>query len=285
MYMNSASYLRSEDRPDFVRVLDEVLRSGGTRPTPSGGGHPLHTEQLRTMALREMEHIAARASPEYQEYLKVREQARADDRAGSAEGLNGLGEPDNLGNGAGNTANVPVTDPPASGAGLLAVVAVLTPMLAGTAAVIFLLMGYALEALRPESTIAQPLRTAGWLFAAVAVGGMLIGMVWLLLTALRNSSAAPHGSSEELPPEVASARAAWQRALLERGLQPFLQEATAKAADPPRVPYDGHSADGPRMPRLGYSRPDFTSPGPEESPGPGRRFSSPDFGGPDNKPN
>jgi hypothetical protein len=48
------------------------------------------------------------------------------------------------------------------------------------------------------------------------------------------------------------------------------------------------------MPRLGYSRPDFTSPGPEESPEPGHRFTSPDFtspdftspdfGGPDNPP-
>lgn len=147
--------------------------------------------------------------------------------------------------------------------------------------------------------IAQPLISAGWLFAGVAVLGIVLAIISLLLTALRNGSTALHDGPDELPPELAHARGAWQRALLERGLRPFLFEALAQAATaPPPTPaaYDPGpgSSSGPRMPRLGYSRPDFTSPGPEESPEPGHRFTSPDFtspdftspdfGGPDNPP-
>jgi hypothetical protein len=285
MHMNSdsAPYLLRRDRPDFERALDEALRSVETglalsessnsaTDDPGGGhslsGHSLSTEQLRSMALSAIEPIAACAAPEYEQYVKLREHVlehlRAEEAARRSGGRGG--------------------EQPTSGAGLFAIVAVLTPILAGTAGVILLLLGYLLHAVHtPEPAIAAPLRTAGWLFAAVAACGILAGMVGLLLTALRNGRAASDGRPEELPPEVVHARTAWQRALVERGLRPFFQEALAKAADAPRVPDDRGSPDGPRIPRLGYSRPDFSSPGqdfdhPHDQ---GPRFSSPDFTSPD----
>jgi hypothetical protein len=299
MHMNSAPHLLSGDRPDFERVLDKALHSEATRSALSGGGNPLNTEQLRTMALSAAELISACAAPEYLQYLNVREQIRraAEDRLrvrhGGIEYVAAVG---------------PMADPPGSGPGLFAIIAVLTPILAAAAAVIFLLLGYALSVGGSPPAIAKPLQTAGWLFAAVAAAGAVFGMAGLLLTALRNGATALHDRPEESPPEVATARAAWKQALLERGLQPFIQEALAKAATNATTPpgpapaqaagYSGN-AGGPRMPRLGYSSPDFSSPGPEESPEPGHRFSSPDysspdfsspdysspdFGGPDNKP-
>ncbi|WP_127357563.1 phage holin family protein [Actinacidiphila soli] len=298
--MNSAQHLLNEDRADFERALDEVLHSSETQAALGDGGNPLNTEQLRTMALSAVEPIAACAAPEYQHYRKVREQVReaTEERQRARVGSAGPTAP-TVSSGMGYAAAVaPVADPDGSGAGLFAVVAVLTPMLAGAAAVIVLVVGYALRLGHPVPAIAAPLISVGWLFAGVAVFGIVVAMVGLLLTALRNGATALHDGPDELPPEVALARAAWRRALLERGLRPFLAEALAKAADAPHAPapssYDG-DASGPRMPRLGYSRPDFTSPGPEESPEPGRRFTSPDFtspdftspdfGGPENKPN
>lgn len=296
MHMNSAQYLLNEDRAEFERALDEALHSAETQAALGEGGNPLNTEQLRTMALGAAEPIAACAAPEYQEYRRIRDQVREATEERQRARLGTVGAAASPGTGIGYMAAAgPVTDPGGSGAGFLAIAAVLTPMLAGAAAVIFLLAGYALRIGHPVPAIAQPLINIGWLFAAVAACGVVIGMVGLLLTALRNGSTALHDSPDELPPEVAYARAVWRDALLDRGLLPFLAEALTKAAAAPRATapapssYDSGSGGGSRMPRLGYSRPDFTSPGPEESPGPGRRFSSPDFtspdfGGPDNKP-
>jgi hypothetical protein len=274
--MNSAPRLSSEDRPDFEAILDEALRSEAAKIALSGGGGPLNSEQLRTLALNAAEAISACAAPEYQQYLMVRRQIRdaADERLRPRSGGTGYA-----------AAAGPVADPAAPGPGLFAIIAVLTPILAAAAAVIFLLLGYALGAGSPPPAVAEPLRTAGWLFAAVAAAGGVLGMAALLLTALRGGGSDPHERTQ-LPPEVTAARTAWLRALLERGLQPFLREALAEAATPPgAIPAESVDRDrrstGSRMPRLGYSSPDFSSPAPEESPDPGRRFSSPGYSGPD----
>lgn len=89
------------------------------------------------------------------------------------------------------------------------------------------------------------------------------------------------------------AREAWRRALLERGLLPFLREAltdptAAPDDDPARyVPRRTPSPES-RIPTLGYTRPEFTSP---DSGSSGSRprysspdFTSPDYGGPDHRP-
>ncbi|WSD61097.1 hypothetical protein OG539_22415 [Actinacidiphila glaucinigra] len=287
MHMNSAPHLLTEDRPEFERALDTALHSEGTRAALAEARNRLNAEQLRTMALNAAEPISACAAPEYEQFVKVREAFAEQRREARTATVPGLGYA---------AAAAPVAAD-GSGAGLFAVVAVLTPILAGTAAVIFLVLGYALRFGHPEPAIAQPLRQAGWLFAAVAVCGIVIGMVGLLLTALRNGSTALHDPHGGEPRDVALARELWRRALVERGLQPFLDDALAKAAGAaPTAPTAPSATTGgnPRMPRLGYSRPDFSSPGHESSPEPGDRFtspdfsspdfSSPDFGGPDHRP-
>ncbi|MEU1617354.1 hypothetical protein ABZ479_08610 [Streptomyces sp. NPDC005722] len=272
MHMNSAPHLLTEDRPEFERALDTALHSEGTRAALAGTRNRLNAEQLRTMALNAAESISGCAAPEYEQFVKVREAFAEQRREARTAAVPGLGYA---------AAAAPVAAD-GSGAGLFAVVAVLTPILAGTAAVIFLVLGYALRFGHPEPAIAPPLRQAGWLFAAVAVCGIVIGMVGLLLTALRNGSTALHGPPGDESRDVALAREVWRRALVERGLQPFLDDALAKAADAaPTAPTATTGGANPRMPRLGYSRPDFSSPGHESSPEPGDRFTSPDFTSPD----
>ncbi|MBT2509742.1 hypothetical protein J7I98_28500 [Streptomyces sp. ISL-98] len=275
MHMNSsAPHLLAEDRPEFARVLDEALRTAPDRPDLAAVGQRLNSEQLRTMALNATAIIATAAAAEYDHYVKVREEVRTPPGAATGgSSVLAMGE---------------ATEP--TGAGAVAVVAVLTPVLAGTAAAIFLLVGSLLTMLTPEPAFAETLLTAGWCFGGLTAAGILVAAVGLLLTALRNGSTAfPDGQVGEQTEEVDRAREAWRHALLERGIVPFLREAMAdpdagRTAPTPRRPAG-------RIPDLGYSRPDFSSPGPDGGTAPGPRpsysspdFSSPDFGGPDHKP-
>jgi hypothetical protein len=177
-----------------------------------------------------------------------------------------------------------------AGAGAVAVVAVLAPVLAGTAAAIFLLVGYILRILSPAPAFAQTMLTTGWVFGAVTAAAILVAAVGLLLTALRNRPAFDSDSSGELRAEVDRAREAWHEALLERGILPFLREALADpgSAALHRAAPSAPSAPTSRIPNLGYHRPGFSSPDDGAS-GARPRFSSPDytspdFGGPDHKP-
>ncbi|MFD5097986.1 hypothetical protein [Streptomyces albidochromogenes] len=272
MHMNSsAPHLLAEDRPEFERVLDEALRTAHERPELTAVGQRLNTTQLRTMALNATALIAAAAAAEYDHYVKVREDVRTPAaRTGSVLAMGDASE--------------------TAGAGVAAVVAVLTPILAGTAAAIFLIVGYLLTMLTPEPEFARALLTAGWIFAALTAAGILVAAGGLLLTALRNGSTAfSDGRGGERSREVEQAGAAWRHALLERGVVPFLREALATPGTEPAGPAPRRPAG--RIPDLGYSRPDYSSPGPEGGTAPGPRpsysspdFSSPDFGGPDHKP-
>ncbi|MFF4350510.1 hypothetical protein [Streptomyces sp. NPDC001530] len=287
MHMNSVpQHLLSEDRQEYERILDEALRSAPHRPELAAVGQRLNSEQLRTMALNATALITAAAAAEYQHYVKVREELRkpapstpvVSEEAGSAEpGSTAMGLAATVGE---------VTE--TAGAGAIAVVAVLAPVLAGTAAAIFLLVGYLLKVLDPEQTFAQTLLTTGWVFGAVTAAAILVAAVGLLLTALRNgSSSLQAGARGELNEQVDRAREAWREALLERGILPFLREALA---DPGSAAL-GRPQPAPtsRIPQLGYNRPGFSSPdgGPAAGPRPSFSspdFTSPDFGGPEHQP-
>ncbi|WP_416956154.1 hypothetical protein [Streptomyces sp. Agncl-13] len=83
--------------------------------------------------------------------------------------------------------------------GWLAVVAVLTPVLTGTAALIFLLVGYALKLLDPEPAFAETMLTVGWLSGSVTAVALLGSAITVLLTALRNR---PPEQDLDLDPEA-----------------------------------------------------------------------------------
>ncbi|TVL92342.1 hypothetical protein [Streptomyces sp. SAJ15] len=279
--MNSAPHLLKEDRPEFERVLNEALRSADRHPELAAMGRQLTTAQLRTMALSASAAISACAAAEYQAYVETRERLRAPAPRDphTAEGDGGSSDPEGdaapgLGSG------------PGPGPGIVAVVAVLAPVLAGAASVIFLIFGYALRMIHPAPSIAQPMVTAGWLFAALTAAGILLAAVGLLLTAVRNGASAIRGAAAlERAEEVARARETWRRALLERGVLPFLHEAlTEAAASPPSAaasPHPPRSVEGAgRTPHLGYSRPGFSTDG-DGGPTTRPRFSSPDFTSPD----
>ncbi|MFG2946655.1 hypothetical protein [Streptomyces adustus] len=289
MHMNSVpQHLLSEDRQEYERVLGEALRSAPHRPELAAVGQRLNPEQLRTMALNATALITAAAATEYQHYVKVREELRqpAPSTPSSPMSVSGSAEP---GAGAMGLAATMGEVAETAGAGAVAVVAVLAPVLAGTAAAIFLLVGYILKMLDPEPTIAQTMITAGWVFGAMTAAAILVATVGLLLTALRNRPSLEAESQAALNGELTRAREAWCEALLERGILPFLREALAE----PGTAVAGHrtapSAPTGRMPRLGYDRPGFTSPddGPAAGPRPSYTspdFTSPDFGGPEHQP-
>lgn len=271
MHMTSAPHLLTEDRPEFDRLVDEALRAAHERPELATLGERLNAEQLRTMAQGASTLLAAAAAAEYGHYVKVREERR--DEVLSTSGRTG---DEDGGQGSGG------------GAGVSAVVAVLAPVLAGTAMLIFLLVGYSLKMIEPEPAFAKTMLTAGWLFGALTAAALLFAVIGLLVTAVRNSATeVAADETEAIPDEVARAREAWRHALLERGIVPFLRDALADPSAGPGFPTPRTPEAG-RIPNLGYTRPDFTSPGPpSQGPRPGYTppdFTSPDFGGPERGP-
>ncbi|MFK0282035.1 hypothetical protein ACIQVL_16415 [Streptomyces sp. NPDC090499] len=289
MHMNSVpQHLHSEDRQEYERILDEALRSAPYRPELAGIGQHLNTEQLRTMALNATALITAAAATEYQHYVKVREELRNPARStpaavqdsGSAEpGAGGaLGLATTLGEAAETT----------TGAGGFALALVLAPVLAGTAAAIFLLVGYVLKMLDPAPAFAQTMLTAGWVFGVVTAAAIIMAGAGLLLTALRNSPSLEAGAYGEPGGEVAKAREAWRDAVLERGILPFLREALAADSGTAGLRRTAPSGPAGRMPRLGYDRPGFsTDDGAAPAPRPSFTspdYTSPDFGGPEHQP-
>ncbi|MFJ8823802.1 hypothetical protein ACIREE_18715 [Streptomyces sp. NPDC102467] len=292
MHMNSAPHLLNEDRPEFERVLDEALRTAPNQPDLATVGQRLNPEQLRTMALGAAALINTAAATEYEHYVKVREELRTAPRPVRPLREGGTAGPAESGGGSSMGFAAAVGEvAETTGPGVAAVAVVLAPVLAGTAAAIFLLVGFILKMLNPPPDFADTLLSVGWVFGALAAALILVAAVCLLLTALRNGStslqASAHGEANE---EVARARDAWGDVLLERGIQPFLRDALA---GPPGggSPLGGRrGGSGGRMPHLGYNRPGFSSPDGGGT-ATGQRagfsspdFTSPDFGGPEHQP-
>ncbi|MEV7783047.1 hypothetical protein [Kitasatospora sp. NPDC088351] len=265
--MNNAPHLLAEDRPDFERLLDEALRDG-TILTALRGPGALTAEQLRTKALREADDIAAAAATEYAHYTRLRQSLRdtPPPGQGGTAGAPGLFSQLRSANG---------------GAGLFPVLTVLTPILAWAAALVLLLIGYTLRAANPGLALAGSVLTAGWLALAAGLVAMAAGIVGLVLTALRDGSAAPAGAAPGLATEVADARRAWQRALRDRALVAYLHACLhADPAAPPGTPApaDGPVPADPARPesaRPDFSSPDFSSPGYSSGHYSGPGFTSP----------
>ncbi|MGW8970267.1 hypothetical protein [Streptomyces platensis] len=286
MHMNSAPHLLNEDRAEFARLLDEALRTAPYRPDDlsTAAENPFNTEQLRTMALSATTAIAACATAEYQRYVQLRAELHAPTPLAAVADADDEEQNAAAGGRPGPDSDPALDEAETTGAGLTAMIAVLAPVLAGIAAVLFLLLGYVLRAVSPDKSLAQPLISVGWIFAALTAAGTLVAMAGLVITALRNGSAQVAGA--EKPSEALDqAHEAWRRALLERGLLPFLRAAltdpTATPDDDPAryVPRHTTSPES-RIPTLGYTRPQFSSPD-RGSSGSRPRYSSPDFTSPD----
>ncbi|RKE20380.1 hypothetical protein [Streptomyces sp. TLI_171] len=261
--MSNPPRLLAEDRAEYARLLDEALRDPSVRQALAAPGEHLTAEQLHTKALADADTVAAPAAAEYEHYLAL--------RTALAERPDGA---------------------PPAGPGVFPVLTVLTPVLAGAAGLILLLLGWLLRAAAPDLALGRSTVTAGVVALAVAAAALLIGGAGLVLTALRDA-AAPDRADPQQHADLAEARAAWQAALRERALLPWLHAnlGAAPAAQVPRArtaPPDLHS---PGYSRATYSSPGFSSPGAEgltdpqgrhprhaEFSGPG--YSSPDFTSP-----
>ncbi|MGW2249523.1 hypothetical protein ACWCXH_04925 [Kitasatospora sp. NPDC001660] len=234
--MTNPPPLHAEDRPEYERLLAEALRDGTVLTALRAPG-ALTVGQLRIRALRDADGVAAAAATEYEHYTRLRDSLR--NTPPPAEGV----EP----TAPGLLAQLRSAD---GGAGLFPVLTVLTPILAWAAALVLLLLGYALRAADSGLVLARSLLTAGWVALAAGVVAMTVGIVGLVLTALRDGSGAPAGTDPVLAAELADARRAWRTALRDRGLLPYLH------ASLPAVPAHRPDFTGP-----GYTPPGFTGPG------------------------
>ncbi|MFB4194076.1 hypothetical protein [Streptomyces carpaticus] len=254
-----------EDRAEFERVLDEALRSARLG---NGAGGPAAVRRVRHAALEARPRLTAAATDEYHRYVRLREQLRA-----------GAGQLD---------------ERERSGGGNLAVVSVLIPVLAGIAAVVFLLVGYLMGLSDNEAGVARSMRDIGWLFALFAAFGLLLAVAGLVITAARNGSASAVRAGEReagrgrLAGDVAEAREDWRRALMERGIAPFLREAVALHGTDDEAEGAGEergTAAGRVAPRRRFSSPEFSSPTggvPRTTPRVGHpEYSRPEFSSPE----
>ncbi|MGW8375161.1 hypothetical protein [Streptomyces sp. ODS28] len=190
--------LKKADRPDFERILDQTLESEEVREAVQRAEEAPDTDQLRSGALGERAAIASVAAREYRDYRRLR---------------------------ARKTMTLPsprATGSAARTGGVLPALGVLVPSLTAVAAVLFLLLGLVLRLAGAQQALAGNLVTVGLIAAAVALVTVLVGLLWVLTAAVRNGSAPERSAAAAADPEVARAREAWQRALLERGLRPYV---------------------------------------------------------------
>ncbi|MEZ0064201.1 putative intracellular protease/amidase [Streptacidiphilus sp. MAP12-20] len=283
--MDIAPHMLAEDKPDYVRILDEALQSPHIRDALRASRGATTATQLHDRALRELPDISAGAAPEYAYYRGLREQlaqvgAGPDtDRLGSTDPAQWV-EPDTPLEAAGR-------------AGLPAMAAVLVPVLSWTSALVLWLTGLAVRAGSPTLALGRQLITAAGVLAVVGGGALVAATVGLLLTARRDSAAEPERPQPELAAEVAKARETWRAALRTRAVLPFLERELATRAAAEASEHRSKVDLVRHRPKLGFTSPGFTSPGcegitdgsGEEKPEKEREdevyFSSPGYSSPD----
>ncbi|MGW7528497.1 hypothetical protein [Streptomyces sp. NPDC054783] len=193
----------AEGYATFERVLEQGLHSQQVTDMLRRPGGTLDRGQLRTRALQARDDIAAAAAVEYRRAVETRSgvAAKTGDRS-----TNDVSRPGAL----------------SAGGGLLPLLAVLIPTLAAAAAITCLIIGFTLLTLGARRYIGDGLITAGLIAAAVAVGGAVGDLGYLIVTAVRNGSADLADGPEGTASDVTCAREEWELALLERGVLPFL---------------------------------------------------------------
>ncbi|MEU6510344.1 hypothetical protein [Streptomyces sp. NPDC046942] len=178
----------------FERILDRALDSPEVSQALRRHAGRATREDLRARALAARETITAAAGVEYQDYLELKGASAQHDESAASR----------------------------SAGGILPVLAVFVPSLSAMAGAVFLVFGYGLRALDQARHIGDALVTAGAVAAVVAVGSGVADLIWLLVAAARNRSSTGHADHGGRDPRVRQAWDAWQAALLERGMVPFL---------------------------------------------------------------
>ncbi|MFJ9922026.1 hypothetical protein ACIRSF_22330 [Streptomyces rubiginosohelvolus] len=249
--MGRPSRLGDEDRSDYASALDEVIASPEIRRLLERSGVP--GDRLRVRGLAAVARTAAAADAEYRRYAALRLHAQGGRRDTRTAPLSGPGDQER------------------PGAGVLAVLGVLTPVLAGVAAATFLLLGYGLRLADTLPALADTLVGVGWFSLVVAALAALVSVVALYRTAARQSeadAAAVPDPSAAASPALARAREAWLVALRDRGIRPFLLQELAEAAASAPGAVEGS---GSRFSSPAFAGPDYSGPGFEGSQRPAPR--------------
>lgn len=227
--------LGDEDRSDYAAVLDEVLASAEIRRLLEESG--VGVGQLRIRALASVARTAPEAAAEYRAYAALRRELHARRHDSGPAPLSGPGSQER------------------AGAGALAVLGVLTPILAAVAAATFLLLGYGLRLTGGMAALAGTLVRVGWVSLAIAAAASVAGLVALYRTAaLQSGAGEPPGVDSSA--DLERAREIWRTALRDRAIRLFLLQELAEAGRPAEAP--GH---GSRFTPPAYAGPDFTGPG------------------------
>ncbi|MEV6129372.1 hypothetical protein AB0M05_21500 [Streptomyces violaceusniger] len=251
--MTAPPGLQAEDRPDFERALHQALRTAEIREAlrRKGATGDADIQRLRSQALVESEAIATAAAPEYAAYLRQRAAAAmSPSTAPVTPALSASDAPSAAPSPVGVPSSpVGAPSPTAGVRGLLPALAVLAPALAGVSAAAFLLLGGLLKLFHSQRELAEALLTAGLTSATIAAVTLAAGVACLLATAVRHRTSAPdqHPRSQRHPythpphvgrrddAAVATARDAWLRALLHRGILPFLRDRLKMPQKPSRI--------------------------------------------------
>ncbi|MFE7215990.1 hypothetical protein ACFY0A_41200 [Streptomyces sp. NPDC001698] len=237
--MNQPGRLEAVDQADFEHTLHVALNDPDIREALQQPTAQVTAEQLRARALTAADTIAAEAATEYAALLRLRTMAAP-----------------------APTSRPRQPEPATARNGLLAALAVLTPVLSAAAAAIFLLLGYGLQLAGAQQPLAIALVRAGWVAGAVAVlAAAAVGTALVITTARHRATSRPQQPDTA---SLARARAVWRQALQERGLLPFLRRELHQPPTPvpqPRPAAPPTAEHEPRLQQPGLHRPLSPVPG------------------------
>ncbi|MFJ5922596.1 hypothetical protein ACIQF6_08295 [Kitasatospora sp. NPDC092948] len=190
-----------QDRADFEYALGRAFADPAVRAALAAD--PAQAARLRALARQRTAEILAVAEPEYLTYSRLRDAAPV---------------------GAG-----PAPEPGERMSGWFGALALVVPIVSGSAAAVFFLLAALIGLSSPHAFTADVLRTAAWSAVAAAVASALIGLLGLLFSAARQRAVSPENPQQAQ--DLSTARTAWRTALLHRGLIPFLL-ADLQTAEP-----------------------------------------------------
>ncbi|GAA3836467.1 hypothetical protein GCM10022403_081280 [Streptomyces coacervatus] len=178
----------------FERVLDEAMGRAEIEEAVERCGSTVSRGCLRVRVLQARTAISASADAEYRAYLEAVAMGSSPSPDGEASAVRSTGR------------------------WSLRAPAVLYPGLLAVLGLLFLVPGCGLRVFGGRPYVGDGLITAGLLLCAVAVGAVVGDLIWLSVIAARRRSVCA-GDAES---HVTKARRAWELALLERGMVPFL---------------------------------------------------------------
>lgn len=203
-----------ENGPIFESVVDRALDLPRFAAAIRVAEACPSRERLRAQALESRVRLAGVAADEYNRYLALRATAVA--------------------------RNGRLTRGDRRSEALLRVLAVLVPSLGIVLTGVFLLCGFGLRAFAVRPHFDDGLVMAGVIAAAVTSGAALGDLAWLLVARARGRYGPGGDDLADRHAEVRRAREEWERAVLERGLVPFLSERVSPGQHEQRHEHAAH---------------------------------------------